>query len=182
MTCWSTLRRRKDIKPLFEGGVCVLETKVSDKDGLWHVHLHIIAEGLFVEQRALSTAWHEVTGDSSVVDVRRVEGDGKAVAYLCKYVSKPVDASLYATPAKLDEYIVAITGRKTLSTFGTWRGVKLKARPKDDTVWKSQTSLVEFKRLLDIGDPWAKGVLKLLRPEQEPSTRQREPGDDDDTC
>lgn len=181
LACWSTLRRRKDIAPLFTGGVAVLETKVSDRDGLWHVHLHIIAEGSFVDQKQLAAAWYAITGDSSIVDVRAVGEQDKAAEYLTKYISKPIDASLYASPKRLDEYIIAITGRKTVSTFGTWRGLKLKARPKDDTVWKSQTSLLEFKRLLRSGDPWAKAVLMMLEPHQEPLPQRREPGDDADS-
>jgi hypothetical protein len=39
-------------------------------DGMWHPHLHVIAEGRFLDKHALSAAWHHATGDSFVVDIR----------------------------------------------------------------------------------------------------------------
>jgi hypothetical protein len=169
------------MKLLFTGGVAILETKVSEYDGLWHVHLHIITEGQFVDQRELSRAWHEITGDSSIVDVRAVRDHAKSIAYICKYVSKPIDASLYGNDRALDEYILAISGRKTLATFGTWRGLKLKERQVDDTQWIRYMSLLEFADACRRRDVDALRVLALLRPGQEPeSPAPREPGSDDD--
>lgn len=180
-SCWSTLRRRKTVSPLFAGGFAVLEVKVSDRDGLWHVHLHIITEGAWVDQRELAAAWHAVTGDSSIVDVRQVQDDGKAAGYICKYVSKPLDASLYANPRMLDEYIQAVSGRKTMATFGSWRGLKLKERPADNTVWVSVGPLLEFAAKCRQKDAESLRLLALLRHEQDPRPPVREPGEDDDT-
>jgi hypothetical protein len=157
------------MSPLFAGGVAILETKVSDRDGMWHVHLHILAEGQWLDVRELSRAWHEITGDSSICDIRAVGDSDRCAAYLTKYVSKPIDASLYACPEKLDEYILAIKGRKTMSTFGAWRGLKLKARPKDDTVWKNRCSLVELSRRCKAGDADARRLLALWRGETVPA-------------
>ena len=181
-TSFSTLRRRKLVAPLFVGGFSVLECKISDRDGLWHVHLHCVTEGTFVDQRELAAAWHAVTGDSSIVDVRQVADDGKAAGYICKYVSKPLDASLYSNPAMLDEYIQAVSGRKTISTFGTWRGVQLKKRPADNTVWVSVGPLLDFARKCREKDAESLRLLALLRHEQAPRPPVREPGEADDTC
>jgi hypothetical protein len=167
---FSALRRRKDIAPLFVGGVSILEVKIGSKDGLWHPHLHILCEGSYVHARDLSSAWHAVTGDSSIVDIRQVDDSAKTAGYICKYVSKPIDATLYANATKLDEYVIAITGRKTMSTFGTWRGLKLKARPADTTVWHSFTSLLDFAARCRARDPHALHVLTLLRHQQEDAT------------
>jgi hypothetical protein len=179
--CWSKLRQRKDVKDLFDGGVAIMEIKVAERDGLWHVHLHVITEGLFVEQRTLAAAWHAITGDSSIVDVRAVHDTSKAVGYLCKYVSKPIDASLYADPRKLDEFVTAIHGRKTMATFGTWRGLKLKQRPKDDKVWRNVMSLVDLAARCRAKDPEALKLLALLRHEEQAPTPET-PAPPDDTA
>lgn len=132
---FAALRRRKDLKCVFEGGAAFLEVKLSRDNALWHPHLHIITEGTFVEQKALSRAWHEVTGDSSIVDIRRVQDAGDMSRYVCKYVTKPADATIYPHPAQLDEFICSIGGRRLCLTFGTWRGFKLDADPVDTVAW-----------------------------------------------
>lgn len=174
-TSFSALRRRKDIAPLFVGGVSILEVKVSERDGLWHAHLHILTEGSFVDKRDLSAAWHAVTGDSSIVDIRQVQDDAKTAGYICKYISKPIDASLYANSPMLDEYVTAISGRKTMATFGTWRGLKLKQRPADTTEWHSFISLIDFAARCRARDPHALRVLAILRHQQEPTAATAEP-------
>lgn len=171
-SCWSALRRRTDMKPLFAGGVAVIELKVSDKDGRWHVHLHILTEGQWVDVRELSLAWHAITGDSSIVDVRAVGDSERAIAYVTKYISKPVDATLYANAARLDEFVTDMHGRKTSATFGSWRGLKLKARPKDDLVWVNRMSLMELSRLCKAGDEEALALLATLRHQVEQTPRE----------
>lgn len=159
-----------------------METKVSDRDGLWHVHLHILAEGTYLHHRDLSAAWHGITGDSSIVDMRQLHDNDRGIGYVCKYISKPVDASLYANPCKLDEYLLSIQGRKTMATFGTWRGLKLKQPPKDDREWVNLEPLLDFARRCRARDPEALKVLAVLRHETQPrdtAPRRREPGDDD---
>lgn len=180
-TSWSALRRRKGISALFTGGLAVLETKISERDGLWHVHLHVVSEGAFVDQRDLSAAWLAVTGDSSIVDVRRVAGDDQAATYICKYISKPLDASLYANPDALDEYVLATRGRKTMATFGSWRGLKLKQRPVDATVWVNVGPLLEFAARCRARDHESLRLLGILRHEQDELPPLREPGEDDDS-
>ena len=52
------------------------EIKRGQGSGLWHPHLHMIA-GREVEPDAemLSREWHEITGDSFIVDVRPISQD-----------------------------------------------------------------------------------------------------------
>lgn len=132
---FSTLRRRREFKCVFEGGAAFLETKLSRDNALWHPHLHIVTEGVYIDQKALSRAWHEVTGDSSIVDVRRVADVADVSRYVCKYVTKPADASIFNNAERLDEFICAIGGRRLCLTFGTWRGFKLDADPQDVSTW-----------------------------------------------
>lgn len=147
------LRRRKDLGATFRGGAAFLEVKLSRDNGQWHPHLHIIAEGCFVDQKALSFAWHEVTGDSSIVDVRKVSDAGDISRYVCKYVTKPADATIFADAARLDEFICSIGGRRLCLTFGTWRGFKLDADPVDAANWITLGSVETLRGRADEGDP-----------------------------
>lgn len=123
--CFNRLRERSFWEHTVTGGAYFVEAKVSEKTGQWHVHLHLIVTGHFLPQKALSAEWMAVTQDSSIVDVRSIEGSEHVARYVTKYVTKPADASVFACAEKLDEMIVALRGRRLCGTFGVWSKVKL---------------------------------------------------------
>lgn len=120
-----------------KGGAAFIELKISERDTLWHVHLHVIVEGRWMDQRELTQRWHAITGDSFIVDIRPIPDLEKLVRYVTKYVTKPADSSVFAQPNRLDEMIVALRGRHLCYTIGTWRGYKLSQPPETGIVWKS---------------------------------------------
>ena len=61
-----------------------------------------------------------MTGDSSIIDIRLIRTVDHVVRYVTKYVTKPLSAELTRHGATLLTAILALTGRKTLFTFGTW--------------------------------------------------------------
>lgn len=141
--CFGTLIRRRFWRDHVKGGAAFLEVKVSEKSGRWHPHLHLLVEGTWMDQRTLSTEWLAVTGDSSIVDIRACDSYGDRVRYVTKYVTKPACPEIYNEPAKFDEMIIALRGRRLCTTFGTWRGVKLNPKPDErrkltpvKSVWK----------------------------------------------
>lgn len=117
-----TLRRTKLWRESQTGGAFFLEVKVGD-DGLYHPHLHVLAEGTFVEQRDLCATWHAITGDSFIVDVREVTDPQKRASYVTKYATKPADSTVIRDAAKLDEFLIAIKGRRLYQPFGKWRAL-----------------------------------------------------------
>lgn len=144
--CFNNLRRRQAWRDHVVGGVAFLELKVSERDDLWHVHLHVLCEGSFWDQREISREWHAVTGDSSIVDVRRVQDGPLAAVYVTKYVTKPADNSVFARREKLDEIICSLRGTKLCLPFGTWRSLKLMEKPKADVAWISVGSISNLQR------------------------------------
>jgi Replication protein len=134
---FAELRRRVDWLARVKGGAAFLEVKLSKTDGLWHPHLHVLLEGSYFDQKLLSRMWHEVTGDSSIVHITRISDLGHASRYVTKYVTKPLDASVFASDAVLDEAMVAMRGRRLCLTFGSWRGFKLCDVEDDGHVWTS---------------------------------------------
>lgn len=151
--CFGKLRRRTFWGWYVKGGAAFCEVKIGKNSGLWHVHLHMLVEGDFIPQRELSREWLEVTGDSSIVDVRKVENVGIAAGYVVKYASKSCDASVYNSPPKLDEFTVAMKGRRLALTFGGWRGIKLAAGDGEKVQWENIGSLDTLKRRAEVDDP-----------------------------
>lgn len=122
-----TLRRQAIWRHNITGGAFFLEVKVGD-DNRYHPHLHVLAEGVWIDQRELAQAWHGITGDSFIVDVRPCPDPRKRALYVTKYATKPADSSVIRNPAKLDEFIIAIKGRRLFQPFGKWRALL----PSDD--------------------------------------------------
>ena len=134
----------------------MLEVKWSHTSGgHWHPHYHIVCEGTWIEQEWLRAAWKLITRDSHQCDVQRIKEPQKALGYVVKYASKPMDSSFTSRPALLDEAMRALKGVRLASCFGTWHGTPLSARmTKDDedeteaiTAWvyEGTTSDLEFR-------------------------------------
>jgi len=119
-------RLRKD--PWFSknciGGVYGIETTRGRHGQHWHVHLHIIAEGDYMDQATLSEAWKRATGDSDIVHIKAVHDRGAQARYIAEYVSKPTNA-LSWSDRELAEYALATHGRRLIHTFGTLHGKKV---------------------------------------------------------
>jgi hypothetical protein len=158
---FNKLRRRDFFKRYITGGVAMVEVKIGRNSGLWHPHLHILCEGDFIPQRDLSNEWLEVTGDSSIVDVRRVSNAGHAAAYTVKYGSKGCDSSVYNAPTKLDEFLTSIKGRRFALTFGTWRGIKLADGGDEKVEWENIGSLDSLVCRMREGDENARHWVQL---------------------
>jgi hypothetical protein len=129
------LRRRKLWKEKIKGGVAVLEVKVG-KDNLWHPHFHVIAEGKYLPVMDVATAWHEITGDSTMIWVNKVRPEEELSGYLTKYLTKPVSHDVYHDPDRLQEAILALKSVRQLITFGTWTKLRLVDPPDDAHEWK----------------------------------------------
>ena len=153
------LRHRAAWKEHVTGGAAFFEAKVGEKDGLWHVHLHCLITGSFWDQRDISRAWHSVTGDSSIVDVRKVDDVEGRARYVTKYVTKPADSSVFAVPDRLDEMITALRGRRLCTTFGTWRGTRLEELDAPSEGWTPLQSVEHLRTLAGEGDPDARRWL-----------------------
>lgn len=153
-----------------QGGVSIIETKVSATDGLWHCHIHAIIEHKFVRQSDLSRAWLKITKDSDRVHIRRVGSLAGASSYITKYVTKAADSSIIRNPTRLAEALTAFQRRRLVTTFGAWRGLKLSERPKDEEgqitpreAWTVVNELNAIAAAATAGDPGAALILRKLR-------------------
>ncbi len=159
--CFSALRRRPWWRAHVDAGVSVVEVKRNKLAQTWHVHVHAIVIGTYIPQRVLSREWLIATGDSLVVDVRAVWRRGNAVTYVLKYLTKQTDSATYNDHDALCEYIVAMHGRRMVTTFGAWRGTKLICDP-DAEEWENICPLDQLIERAEAGEPAAVDLLARL--------------------
>lgn len=127
------------------GGCAVCEVKRTQDDTRWHPHLHLLVEGKYIPQGRLAKHWYAITGDSYIVDVRMCRHGEDAARYVTKYLSKPVPSSIVRHPASLAEAVKALGGRRMVSTFGDWRGLRL-THTESQAAW---TKLCTYMELTD---------------------------------
>ena len=131
--------RRRDWKKKARGHVefckiqgAVYSYEVTKNDTGWHPHLHMFALlDDWIDQDMLSAEWLEATGDSMIVDVRRVRpktqmingqqisGHAKAFCEVFKYAMKFSDMSHLDTLAAF----ITLRGKRLTGSIGCFRGV-----------------------------------------------------------
>lgn len=174
ISCFARLRRRVLWKKSQTGGVAFLELKRRPDSHTWHPHIHAIIEGVFLDKRDISRAWHQITGDSFVVKIQECNSGEKAAYYAAKYAGKAVHNGVESDPEMLEEAIVALKGRRLLTCFGSW------SFPDDvDRIfpeeWKAVGTLKSVIEQAAAGDPTARTILNLLRGGVSTCTEPRSP-------
>lgn len=176
------LRRRGFWKKRVTGGVAFLEVKWYHTRNRWHPHFHILIQGRYMPQQHLKKLWHEITGDSSIVDIRAVPDTGRVAGYVTKYACKPLDRSFALDEDRLDEAMIALKGRKLAITFGNWRGIIL-ARTIVEGAWDNVGELQTILERAAHGDLDSREIiasitdadLSELYARAPPATPQRPP-------
>ena len=116
------LRRLRAWKSRVRGGVATFEVTTGANGDGWHVHVHMIVEGLYYPQRLLAEDWLSCTGDSSIVDIRAVHDRARTARYVSKYVAKSADLTSW-TPQQIREYAATFRRRRMICTFGIAHGL-----------------------------------------------------------
>lgn len=155
------LRRRAKWKQTQKGGIFFVEIKRRRGDETWHVHLHIIAEGLNLSKHWLSETWQTVTGDSFIVDLKHCQNREKAAYYAAKYAGKGLHGSCYHDPRVLREGILALKGRRLVGKWGTWRNLDLN-HDTPDGEWSGVDTLARLIARSERGDIEAATIIQSL--------------------
>lgn len=135
-TCQRELWKRKQrgrgsVLDQVEGAVWSYEVKRGQGSGLWHPHLHMIAlSEVMPDADRLSRDWHEITGDSFIVDVRPISQEDPASGFVevFKYAVKFSDQE----PADTVHAWETLTGKRLLGSAGCFRGVEIPEDLTDD--------------------------------------------------
>lgn len=162
--CFKKLRNLPIWKRHVEGGAAFCQMHVSKKDGMWHIHFHIILEHHYIKQKLLSNLWWEVTGDSTNVWLERIRDTDSVVREATRYVASPIDKTTAKSTAHLAHAIAACHGARLCFTFGSWRGQELHAkRPEPDGVeWVDEMYLGDLLHKAWAGDEACKLILAQL--------------------
>lgn len=118
------IRRLKAWKKYVVAGIWTVEIKRGETPGTWNCHIHMLADGKYFPQSELSDAWKQATGDSFIVDIRKVQSVDKAASYVTKYIAKPGDFRSMSDE-DLIEFAKAVKGKRMFGTFGKLHGMKL---------------------------------------------------------
>lgn len=109
-----------------QGAVWSYECKKGKNSGQWNCHLHMIALSsqnlaAYPSQQELSRTWHNITGDSKIVDVRPIDQDNPVDGFLevFKYATKFSDMQ----PEELLSAYNVLKGRRLLASAGCFRNV-----------------------------------------------------------
>jgi len=108
--CMKTLLRRVDV--FVRGGIYTIE--VENIGNGWHIHAHVVMDSLFIPQEFLSAQWHDITGDSYIVDIREAWSPRGALSYILKYLTKEPKLLEDLKPV----YNQALKGVRLIQPFG----------------------------------------------------------------
>lgn len=137
-------RGRGSVLDGVDGAVWSYEVKRGQGSGVWHPHLHMIALAE-VEPSAekLSREWHEITGDSFIVDVRPISQEDPVSGFIevFKYAVKFSDQE----PSDTVHAWRTLKGKRLLASSGCFRGVDV---PDDLTDDASELSGLPFMDML----------------------------------
>lgn len=145
-----------------EGGAAIVEVKWTGRE--WHPHLHIVAEGDFMHKEELRDLWHKTTGDSIIVDIRRIDRERDVCHYVCKYITKGVNDDVWENDDAAQEWICAARSLRPCNTFGTWRGWALMKRVPGVNDWVHVSTLSTLIMKARSGDLAAQAIMLQLRP------------------
>ncbi len=113
------------------GAVWSYEVKRGQGSGQWHPHLHMIALAESEPDAIqLSNEWHNITGDSFVVDVRPISQEDPASGFVevFKYAVKFSEQE----PADTVQAWATLSGKRLIGSAGLFRGVEVPESLLDD--------------------------------------------------
>lgn len=161
---FAELRRSKLWKQGVVGGIYTLEITFNRKRREWHPHLHVIADGNFISRKLLAEQWHRVTGDSFIVDIRKVHSVKEAAKYISKYVAKTTSAGELEDD-RLIEWVEQVRDIRFVQAFGNLHATKLDERdkcPMDEHAIDPIGRTADVARAADRGDREAAAILKHI--------------------
>lgn len=116
---WRDLRKSRLWRSTQRAALWVVEVKRNVTAGTWHVHMHVLADGTYVQQSLLQSVWSEIYGELAIVDIRAVHQRSAAVRYVTKYVAKGSDVGEWDAET-IREFAAGVHRRRLYGTCGRW--------------------------------------------------------------
>ena len=129
--CFQSLRRWKLWRRLVHGGIWFFQVKLTKLTESWHPHLHILLDSEFIPHGVLKAAWLTLTGDSHIIDIRRIYKPDVAADYVARYSARPAVLSDLSENHR-ESVFRALHGRRLCGKFGTASAVDLSGKSPAD--------------------------------------------------
>lgn len=126
------LRQRVWWKGVVHGGCSFYEVK-KGKDNRYHIHLHCIIESSFVDLKALTEHWKQVS-PGQILDIRMISKPA-VIHYVTKYTTKSdlsLSDQLHASSV--------LKGSRLFQPFGSWHSISKQYEAKKCECKECQTS------------------------------------------
>ena len=130
--CFKKIRQRVYFKRNVTGGVWFFQLKLNLESQQWHPHIHCLVAGKFIGPGKIQKLWHDITGDSFIVDVRPVKDLENVSSEVARYATSPADITRMTLEQSVDVYD-ATQGRRICGTWGNAKGMVLRPTPQEDT-------------------------------------------------
>lgn len=156
------LRRRKAWKSHVRGGIVTYEIKWNAERQEWHPHAHMIIDGIYWKQKAISEEWKAASGGAYIVDIRRIASREAITRYITKYISKAQDPSNFPAP-RLAEWADSLHGLRLMQTFGTMHGKDADpAKPAEPSTFEHVVYVGALQSAAEEGDTRARRLIRLV--------------------
>lgn len=122
-------KKNKFIKNRIKKIIGVYEIKKKENNK-WYIHLHLIIDSLYLEQKKISEIWKKITGDSFIVYIEKVKNKKDLKNYLSKYITKM--PYVYENLNENDKEILKKTlfRKKIIFTYGIFFKIEKKREKK----------------------------------------------------
>lgn len=141
--------RKRQIFDNCIGGYGRIENTASKKFG-WHPHIHsLFLLKDYIPQNSLSDAWHGVTGDSMIVDIRTVRDVAAGLVETIKYPFKPTDLKSLGK-AEISQ-MLGLKGERLGLSFGVLFGIETDADIESE-IDSEYSEFIEETKVLEVGD------------------------------
>jgi plasmid rolling circle replication initiator protein Rep len=122
-----------------QGAVAAQELTFNEETNEWHPHIHMVAMlDEYIDIKKLSSEWHEITGDSFIVDIRRIGSKKPKKEGVSELSTGLVEVFKYALKfsdlpqEKLWEAYKFLRGKRMVSAYGDLYGIKIPETLLDD--------------------------------------------------
>ncbi len=160
--CFRKLRQRALFKRLVTGGVWFFQLTYNNNDQQWHPHIHCLIAGKFLPRGEIKKLWHKITGDSTIIDIRRVRDLEACAQEVARYATSPADITTLTLDNSLDVYY-ATKSKRITGSWGNARSIVLKPkREDDDETWNKVADFYYINTRKDF-DPQAKTFWDCYR-------------------
>jgi len=160
---FSRLRRCTEWSKYVRGGIYSIEVTRNPATGLWHPHLHVIADGSYLPQKLLQRLWSTVMPGGEHVWITKVDDTAGAAWEVAKYVGKPPKVHGWP-PSAIVEFARATHGMRMLQGFGEWFNRQLPAEEEEPYTHPDDrfVSLPRVTWLANWGEPHAQDLVAML--------------------